>query len=716
MADRDISFKATLKSLDRIEVFIPKRYNSTGKMHFYLYEDGEYVQELHIRSYSDSSKNYIFQLDELPILKLGSTYELFDERNVNFPINCSYLCRIDSYIDKYDYSGELGAIYDKKHTIFRVFSPIASECNVLLYDEKNNRCIASNIMNKNEEEGIFEIDVDGDLEGISYLYLLKINGEYISSIDPYARSVTKYSRRGVIIDLEKTKIDLNEDKLDKLDSSVDAIIYELNVRDITSEIDKNIPNTGKFLGLTYENLKTKKGLPIGLDYLASLGVSHIQLLPIFDFISINDNNPESSYNWGYDPINYNSPEGSYSSDPKNPYARIIELKKMISSLHGKGLRVVMDVVYNHVYNYESSSFEKICPNYYFRFNEDGSLSNGSFCGNEFESRHKMGRKFIVDSCLYWVKEYGIDGFRFDLMGLIDIDTMNEIESKCRKIKPDFLIYGEGWDMPTCMAFNQRANMYNAHLLPHIGFFNDRYRDISKGRTSSNDLFIKGYLSGDINYRDGFKHILTGSTIPLAFPPLFMSPSQSINYVECHDNATLYDKLKVCCFDEKEEDIFRRVKLINAVNVFACGVSFIHMGQEIGLSKEGNNNSYNAGDKINQFKWSLLDERCDLYNFFKSCIKVKKKYRFFKLKTKEEIEKSLDFINLDRGGLQIHFINKNVIKPFNDVRIMINPTKEPIEVQLDDYYQLIFNATGEITAPVYVQHVVINGLSLLILVK
>ncbi len=709
-------FKATLRDINTIEVMIPMSYNSNGCLKFYLYKSGFLIKELHIKNHQQNSKYHFYYLDQLPFLQLGTEYEIWDERNIRIPLNCSILCLQDKYIDRIHYDGELGAIYSPKSTTFRVFSPLAYSISVLTFKPYDNASTTTKVMNKNKDNGIFEITIDGDLDGYFYYYVVRVNGKYNNCVDPYAKALSLNSIYGVVVNDKKTEVDLNEDKLPPLKDICDSVIYELDVRDMSSDVNAPFKYKGKYLGLTEEGLVTKNGNPIGIDYIKSLGITHVQILPFYDFATTSDEHPEDTYNWGYDPLNYNAPEGSYATELMDPYTRIIEAKKMVSSFHKHGIRVVMDVVYNHVFNHELSNFENICPHYYFKFNEDGTPSNGSFCGNEFESRHLMARKFIVDSCIHWVKDYGIDGFRFDLMGLIDIKTINQVYEECRKIKPDFIIYGEGWDMPSVMPGNQKASMYNAGQLPNIGFFNDRYRDIVKGKSDHSALYMRGYLTGDINYRDGFKHSFAGCILPLAFPPLFDKPGQSINYVECHDNNTLYDKLKVCCYDDSEEDIFKHIKLINAVNILSFGVPFFHAGQEIGLSKNGDHNSYRSGDEINSFKWNLVDQRESLYKYFKELVELKKTYSFLRCNKKEDIENLISFQDEENGCLSIIYKDKKLIAPLEDFRIVINPTKNRIEIALDDYYKVIFNESGKITSDCFAQYLSVNGLSLVVLIK
>ena len=708
-------FAATLKDENHIEVVIRKSYNSAGCLKFFLYDDFEMIGELEIISSNMSTKYWTYILYNDYPLKPGRNYTIMDERNIVINLDCSYLMRLDKFIGRMSSDLEMGAIYTKKGTTFRIFSPIASLGVVQIRNRKSNE-MTTIPLTKDEKTGIFEGYAKGDFASCIYSYLLKINNEFRSVLDPYAHGVSVLSRYACIIDPEAVKVDLNEDKLRPLDGINDAIIYETSIRDLTSDKNVDIKNHGKYKGFVEEGIKTEGGNPVAIDYIASLGVTHVQLLPVFDFQTTNDLHPEDTYNWGYDPCNYNVPEGSYATDQNDPNTRIIELKEVIAKLHEKRIRVVMDVVFNHVFNRETSCFEQACPNYYFRYNPDGTISNGSFCGNEFESRHLMARKYMIDSCKYWVKEYGIDGFRFDLMGLHDYETINLIYKECKKIKPDFIMYGEGWDMPSVMGNQQRASMNNSFQMPNVGFFNDRFRDVTKGKTNHDELYVKGYLSGDTNYIDGFKHIYSGSVLPLAFPPLFLSSSQSINYVECHDNSTLYDKLKACCYNEDEQTLLRRVRLINACVMTSIGVPFFHMGQEIGLTKYGESNSYNLPDYINKFDYQVLDHRDDMAQFFRDLVSIRKEFRFLRLNNREDIEKTIDFSTEFGGILKVNYHNPEFIKPFQDVLIFINPTQENFETDLSDYYKIVFNESGKITSNLYAQHLIVNPLSLVICVK
>lgn len=708
----DEIFNATLCLDHTIEIHVHKNYTNSYAKHFYLYCDDVRICELTIQDKRETGHHFHYVLNNVPALTIGSEYKIYDDRYLFCYLDMNVLLKDEKICSLY-YSDEvMGAHYHRQYTTFRFFSPLASQGYVVT--EINGKETITPL-EKDTDTGIFSGRVKGDLSKAKYYFVVRINGQLVSSNDPYARSLTTQSSKGVIVNPSEVKVDLNESSLPKFTNPTDAVIYEMNVRDMTSMKSTSIKNKGKFLGLTETSCKSKNSNPIGLDYLKYLGVTHVQLMPIYDFCTMSDDNPFESYNWGYDPLFYNTPEGSYSSNPSDPYSRIIELKTMISTLHKNGIRVVMDVVYNHVFNLESSCFEKLCPAYYFRYKEDGTASNGSFCGNEFNTTHPMARKFIIDSCLYWVKEFGIDGFRFDLMGLIDLETINQIKKKCNEIKKGFLIYGEGWDMPSTLDGELKSKMYNAGKMPEIGFFNDRFRDIVKGKSGDYELGVKGYILGDYNYIDGFKHCYLGSCLPLAYPPLFNSPGQSINFIECHDNATIFDKLKYSNSYENEDTWLRRINLLNAVTILSFGVPFIHSGQEIGISKKGICNSYNSGDTINHFNYDVMDRRWKMVNYIRDIISIRRRFPFFRIDDKEILSQMIEFENLNDGGLLITYKGEHV-KPYNEVKIVINPSNRPITFDLGDYYSGICNENGYLKEGVHVKLMQASPISLSILIK
>ena len=435
---------------------------------------------------------------------------------------------------------------------------------------------------------------------------------------------------------QKTNLKLYKYKYEKPEFSgraVDAVIYELHIRDYTIDPVIKNPLKGKFLGLL-ENCKTPDGHPTGIQYLKELGVTHIQLQPIYDFGSVDELDPDRLYNWGYDPVQYNVPEGWYSTDPNDPYKRINELRQLIDEIHGAGMRVTMDVVYNHVYDSNTFSLGKLVPGYFFRYDERGIVTNVSGCGNDVASEKRMCRKFILDSIRYWVRNFNLDGFRFDLMGLLDVDTMNEALMIVKNADPNGIVYGEGWNMPANIPEETRANMNNYALMPNIGFFNDKFRDLLKGSQWNKTL---GFASGGKTSYLDILYLVTGSCIDNY---LFDSPNQSINYVECHDNYTYRDFVTSVNPNMSEEVMKDYAKLALSMVLISQGVPFIHAGQEFFRTKQGVENSYKSPDSINTVYWSLADENWDMVEMVKDLISIRKEYNIFRQHRKSTIKSNI----------------------------------------------------------------------------
>lgn len=571
------------------------------------------------------------------------------------------------------YQNDLGATYSKEYTDFALWAPLSYKVQ-LKYYLKNKAHI---ILMKRTENGVYRARVNEDLKHATYVYINYVNNNKYEVIDPYAKSSTSNGKRSAVIDmsvLDSIKID--NSNLPPFKNNVEAIIYELSVRDFTINKNTDIINKGKFLGLTEEGRKTRKGNPAGLDYLKMLGVTHVQLLPVMDFKTVDEDNPDKKYNWGYDPQQYFALEGSYSTDPNNPYTRMKEFKMLVKALHNAGIRVNLDVVYNHMYDVRTTSLQQIVPFYYFRHTSDYHFIEHSYCGDDVASERAMAKKLIVDSISFMLNTYDVDGFRFDLMGLIDIVTMKEIERIGRSFKPNLMLYGEGWDMYAETSTGVGcAHMNNAHLLPNIGFFNDRFRNIARGPGGETPLDEPGYLLGNENYYDGFKFVFLGSTLDVTFPHIFVNLNQSINYVECHDNATLFDAIDTTNRDSQDE-IIQRIKMINKAILFSFGVPFIHAGQEIGLTKFGNGNTYNKGDKYNQFDYDLLDKRYEASVYFSKCVKQRKSLPFFKICDPKQLEKIYDF-NRIHDTLFIRISYKEFDKNLPNYYFVVNPSKKTI---------------------------------------
>jgi type I pullulanase len=388
-------------------------------------------------------------------------------------------------------------------------------------------------------------------------------------------------------------------------------------------------------------LKGKSGEPVGIKAIKDLGITHLQLLPIYDFASVDELKP--TFNWGYDPLNYNVPEGSYSSDPKNPKARIKELKQAIQSLHSQGIRVVMDVVYNHVYDASSFSQSKIVPGYWFRTDNDGKLTSASGCGNDSASERSMVRKFIVDSVKYWASEYNLGGFRFDLMGLHDIETMRQVRAALDEIDPTIIIIGEGWNMGTHPS-EIRSNQRNITQLPGVAVFNDQIRDGIKGSVfnSADKGFATGISAKRVNVMAGIVGNIDFSSVTTpAFSTL--SPAQSVNYVEAHDNNTLQDKLRLSLDTKSEPLISQYHRLASSIPLLAQGIPFIHAGQEFQRSKGGDSNSYQSGDEINSLKWGLVTKNATTRKYFKGLLSLRAQHPAFRIEKASDVKAHLRFL-------------------------------------------------------------------------
>ena len=544
---------------------------------------------------------------------------------------------------KYTYTGsDLGAVWTKENTRFRVWAPTASSVKVNLY--AGGTADVSDLIQQldmiSDEVGTWVAEKSGDLNGVYYTYLVTVNGVCYEACDPYARTTGVNGNRAMVIDLASTNPDGWEEDQDPHAGIpfTDAVIYELHLRDLSCHKSSGIKHQGKFLGLTETGTKSPAGSPTGLDHIKKLGVTHVHLLPFYDYGSVDESKPDvPQFNWGYDPVNYNVPEGSYSTDPFNGAVRVSELKQMVKELHSNGLSVIMDVVYNHVYDAGSFCFNKIVPQYFSRVNESGVYSNGSGCGNDTASERSMVRKYIVDSVKYWADEYHIDGFRFDLVGLIDTQTVNEIVAEVHKEHPNVVFYGEGWNMGTevtkpgyAMAIQQ-----NAALTPEFSYFSDTIRDLLKGTVFS--FTEPGYAAGALVS----KELLTKCFMGL--PDWCPNPAQSINYVSCHDNMTLIDRIAGSVPDASRADQIRMNNLSAAFYMMAQGVPFLQAGEEMLRTKvmpDGSfaENSFNLPDSVNCLKWDKMDEAeyQDVYRYYQGLIAFRKAHKALRMTTAKEV--------------------------------------------------------------------------------
>lgn len=623
-----------------------------------------------------------FRLNES--LELGHSYALAIPSYPVIPLDVSEATNFEDFDANYSYFGDdLGCSYEKSETTFVVFAPLAS--TVTLKIKRPQDELFSYFMMKREEKGIFRIALKGDYERANYLYLVTNNEITAEATDPYAKASAPNGEYSVVADFSKFPDNPHSECLPHLGGITDAFIYEGSVRDLTIDRHSDIEHKGTYSGLVEEGRKTTGGNPAGFDYLKSLGISHLQILPFYDFKTVDERHPEKSYNWGYDPSQYFVPEGSYSADVEDPYKRILEVKELVSKFHSAGIRIVMDVVFNHVYEYLSSAFEKLVPNYYFRRRSNGRMANTSYCGDDVMSERPMMRKLIVDACKWWIDFYHIDGFRFDLMGIIDVITLEQIAAYARKKDPSFLLYGEGWNMGG-EASVPLGHVENKKLIPEYSFFNDKFREAAK-RYIGGDYFLE---------KEHFKYSILGSCLDYGEDKArFENAERSLNYVECHDNATYYDFLSSSLTNSSPGDKLDLVKLSLAAVLFSFGVPFIHAGEEIAQSKFGKDNTYNLPDVYNKFSYRLLDERIDLSNYFKSLIGFRKKNKFLRHYDPRSIAPLVNFIDLENGALLVRYKDGNELAEFSEMDFFFNPGASSLTYNYSSDRILLIDASGDV---------------------
>lgn len=535
---------------------------------------------------------------------------------------------------------DLGTTWSQEKTRFRVWAPTAKDVTVKLYKSGNYGTSdhLESIHMLYDVNGTWVAEKEGNLNGIYYTYLVNVNGQQHEVCDPYARTTGVNGQRAMILDLSSTNPPNWETDIDPHydDSITQAVIYELHVRDMSAHYSSGIKHKGKYLGII-ESGKVKGGIATGLNHLKNLGITHLHLLPVFDYGSVDEASREKQYNWGYDPMNFNVPEGSYATDPYNGAVRVSEMKQMIKGLHDNGISVIMDVVYNHVFHHEEFCFNRIVPEYFSRIDEYGNISNGSFCGNDTASERSMVRKYIVDSVNYWADEYHIDGFRFDLVGLIDTDTINEVIRTVHQKHPNVIFYGEGWSMNTQLTKPgyRLTTQNNSSLVPEFAFFSDTIRDLLRGSVFDNQL--PGYVSGKICSKDELEACFMG------VPMWSTSPAQCINYVSCHDNHTLFDRLALAAPNASPEKRIRMNRLAAAFCFLSQGVPFIQAGEEMLRSKplrggRFESNSYNAPDTMNSIKWNTLvkEEYRKTAAYYKGLIAFRKAHSSLHLTTRDQV--------------------------------------------------------------------------------
>lgn len=698
MEENAVRMKAYATSFNEIRVYLSKGYYNGISSKFYMKDiendellplNGDFLND---QTTSDFQE-YVFHIN----FKMGKVYKVVDAYGLSCYLDFSKLSMCEEFDELYYYDhDDLGNQYTPEKTTFKVWAPLST--GVILKIMKHDGTTQLFPM-KREIKGVYQVCVEGDLELQQYVYLIRHVNSYEVTTDPYAYASSSNGRASIIVDLHK--VPCHHIPLPPLKTMTDMIIYETSVRDFSMSSTSGMKNKGKFLAFSEYHTSTDSGNPTGIDYLSCLGITHLQLMPIADFATVDEKNIFELYNWGYDPLAYNVTEGSYVTDPDDGYKRISEAQKMIEALHSRGIRVVMDVVYNHMHDVNINALERTVPHYFFRRHADGSLSNGSWCGNDLNTTALMCRKYILDMCKRWQVLYGVDGFRFDLMGIIDQETMKLVDAQAKTIDPSFVVYGEGWNMATALPENLRTTIQNNHQTPHIGFFNDFFRDTLRG---TNQIETKGYFSGDTyKTNDAMRAICNLD--------MFAKISQSINYVECHDNATCYDKLQISNHDESENMRKRRARLMMAAVILSQGVPFLHSGQEFFRSKGGLSNTYNAGDQVNALDWNRKDMEIDTTQFVQFLIHLRKNNPCFRYNNYDMIRKNVKTENIQHRMIK-YSLHQNE-GDYKDFVIYFNASLESMEVDVEEGYTLLYHSEkGKILN----QKLEISGVCFVVLVK
>lgn len=563
-----------------LDSFTELRIETTNTLLSVKLEQNQNIYEL---NYTPTEFGYIADLSSIELELQTELFVHLDNRYKQH-IEFGMITTTAEFDYKFASNLELGAIYSKDSTTFRVWTPVASSVVLVI---ANNQYI-----NMNGDGKHYQVTVCDDLVGKEYYYIVSIAGKYNKVVDPYALNTTLNTAAGIVVDRKKYQIDHDY----KPNNKSTMVIYETSVCDFTSDVNCDFEYPGKFVG--FNQAKAIKQTPIGIDYVKQLGITHIQLMPIYDFGSVNEQfTADNNYNWGYDPVHYNVPEGSYTVGTEFD-SRIIECQQMIKQIKEQGIGVIMDVVYNHVYDPNTFNYNLLVPNYYFRFKPNREYSNGSFCGNEVASERAMVRRYIIDSLTTWATIYGIDGIRIDLMGLMDIETIKQIEIALQTINPNFIIYGEGWNMEGMLKASERAAQINADKLPSVGHFNDDLRNFIKGDNSDYDKH--GYIQGNRDQAN-LELILSGK--PLDNNKKYVNHYQLINYLSCHDDHTLYDYLKI----NEQDEMLLTAQIIEGYELLfaARGIPFIHAGCEFKRTKGGAKNTYNSSRQLNSIKWEQV---------------------------------------------------------------------------------------------------------------
>ncbi len=580
------------------------------------------VDELYIENGLDRLKLFVFKIEQFGEtfhinttfkgrILLHRDYYINLQQDLKIHLDLGQIMRTERFDVENYYDGPLGVEYHQDYTIFRVWSPVAKEIKLVLSKEEE---VIEHLNYLNQ--GLWELKLLGDYERYRYHYEVRIDSEFKRTLDPYALASNTDSEENYVVDLAKT-YQMKYQGNSFSGNYLEAIIYELHLKDVNIKKEAS----------SYLALIDK------LSYIKNLGVTHLQIMPLNAFGGISEGNKEVLYNWGYNPVEFNVPTGWYATLPNDPYNRLNEIKKMVDEIHHHGLLINLDVVYNHVYIAQTFSLNVLVPGYVYRTDYQGFITNGSGCGTDLASERRMNRKFIIDSLKHWVTNYGIDGFRFDLMGLLDYETLIIARKELLSIKPNIMLYGEGWNLSTGLPETKRSTINNSWALPNYAFFNDMFRNLMRGEPFNNRGFI-------YNQNDNLKNVMEVIKGSASKGFLLERPSQSINYIECHDNLTFFDKLKQDLVDLQVEDFEKYVILSLGLVILSIGVPFLHAGQELMRSKQGIDNTYNLGLEINGLSYDNVDNYQTIIEALKYFIAFRQKEEIYKINNPDLIDDKL----------------------------------------------------------------------------
>lgn len=607
------------------------------------------------------------------------------------------------------YKGDdLEMTVDANSTNFTLWSPTADSAMVRIYDNGlDGSPIEVRYMERKSQQEPWRATFDTALYGKFYTFSIHHNGAWLDETPgAYARATGVNGRRAAIIDFATTNPEgWENDVRPALNQFTDIIIYEMHHRDFSIHTSAGNQYPGKFLALTQAGTQSPQGQMTGLDHLKELGITHVHILPSYDYGSVDESRPDSAqYNWGYDPVNYNVPEGSYSTNAFDPATRIREMKQMVQTLHQNGIRVILDVVYNHTYINDGSNFSLTTPGYYYRHNEDGSYADASACGNEVASEREMVRDYIINSVKYWAEEYHLDGFRFDLMGMIDIETMKAVRAALDEIDPTIFIYGEGWAAAAPVIPNEECAMKaNAHLMPGVAVFSDDLRDGVKGHFSQ--ATGRGFATGELGCEESVKFGIVGAIqhpqinyelVNYSKAPYTLNPTQVINYVSCHDDMCLTDKLRASMPDADEKTLQRYARLAQTIVFTSQGIPFMFTGEEIFRDKKGVHNSYCSPDEINAIDWSLKQSNREQFDYYRNLIQLRKSHPAFRLSTAEEVCKHLSFIENTPEQVVAYTLNDNAGgDEWQQIVVAFNGSNAAAEIEIPEGQWMVIANDGKI---------------------